>query len=100
MWYGASMATRTMSPRAMCKTGFLFFPAVGANPRSLEDSLVMLRSHGLSFWDALLWATVRAVGCRVLLSEDMQDGRVLGGVTILNPFAEANTPRVNALLVS
>jgi hypothetical protein len=30
----------------------------------------------------------------------MQDGRVLGGVTILNPFAEANAPRVNALLVS
>jgi predicted nucleic acid-binding protein len=76
------------------------FPAVGANPRSLEDSLVMLRSHSLSFWDALLWATVSSAGCRVLLSEDMQDGRVLGGVTILNPFAEANAPRVNALLIS
>ena len=47
-------------------------------------------AHGLSFWDALLWATADRVGVRYLLTEDFQDGRVLGGVTFVNPFAAGN----------
>jgi predicted nucleic acid-binding protein len=46
--------------------------------------------HGLSFWDALLWATADRVGVRYLLSEDFQDGRTLGGVTFVDPFKEEN----------
>jgi predicted nucleic acid-binding protein len=76
------------------------FARIAAEPDHLEHALDTLARHSLSFWDALLWATVRSAGCRVLLSEDMQDGRVLGEVTILNPFAEANAPRLNALLTS
>ena len=46
--------------------------------------------HGLSFWDALLWATADRVGVRYLLTEDFQDGRTLGGVTFVDPFKGAN----------
>jgi predicted nucleic acid-binding protein len=46
--------------------------------------------YGLSFWDALLWATADRVGVRYLLSEDFQDGRTLGGVTFVDPFKGAN----------
>jgi predicted nucleic acid-binding protein len=46
--------------------------------------------HGLSFWDALLWATADRIGARYLLSEDFQDGRVLGGVTFVDPFKADN----------
>ena len=46
--------------------------------------------HGLSFWDALLWATADRIGARYLLSEDFQDGRVLGGVTFVDPFKPDN----------
>jgi predicted nucleic acid-binding protein len=46
--------------------------------------------HGLSFWDALLWATADRIGARYLLSEDFQDGRVLGGVTFVDPFKPGN----------
>lgn len=35
----------------------------------------------------MLWATARRAGCRLLLSEDLQDGRFLGGVLFRNPFA-------------
>jgi predicted nucleic acid-binding protein len=46
--------------------------------------------HGLSFWDALLWATADRVGVRYLLTEDFQDGRTLGGVTFVDPFKGEN----------
>jgi predicted nucleic acid-binding protein len=44
----------------------------------------------MSFWDALLWATADRIGVRHLLTEDFQDGRMLGGVTFVNPFNGAN----------
>lgn len=39
-----------------------------------------------NFEDAVLWATARRVGCTTLLTEDLQDGRTLDGVTFRNPF--------------
>jgi len=44
------------------------------------------RLHQISFWDALVLHCARKAGCRVLLSEDMQHGRVVDGVEIVNPF--------------
>lgn len=35
----------------------------------------------------MMWATAKRAGCRILVSKDGQDGRTLGGVTIVNPFA-------------
>ncbi|MGH6919450.1 MAG: PIN domain-containing protein [Geminicoccaceae bacterium] len=46
--------------------------------------------HGLSFWDAMLWATAERIGAQYLLSEDFPDRRVLGGVTFVNPFEAGN----------
>jgi predicted nucleic acid-binding protein len=45
------------------------------------------RLHGLSFWDALILRAAKQAGCRVLLSEDMQETRELDGVLIVNPFS-------------
>ena len=46
--------------------------------------------HGLSFWDAMLWATADRVGVRYLLSAHFQDGRTLGGITFIDPFNGEN----------
>jgi predicted nucleic acid-binding protein len=54
--------------------------------------------HGLSFWDALLWATADRIGVRYLLSENFQDGRVLGGVTFVDPFQRGNEPLLAEIL--
>ncbi len=73
------------------------FPVI---PASIDDTLEALdahRLHGLQFWDAMLWATARRAGCRLLLSEDLQDGRVLGGVLFRNPF-HLNEAEIAALL--
>jgi predicted nucleic acid-binding protein len=45
--------------------------------------------HGLSFDDALIVAAAVVAECDVLYSEDMQDGRTIGGLVIANPFLES-----------
>lgn len=43
--------------------------------------------HGYHVYDASIIAAVLQARCRVLYSEDMQDGRMIDGLTIRNPFA-------------
>jgi predicted nucleic acid-binding protein len=42
--------------------------------------------HGLSFWDALLVATCIRGGVQTLYTEDMGAPRLLGGLSLVNPF--------------
>jgi predicted nucleic acid-binding protein len=44
-----------------------------------------------SFWDSLILAAASDSGCLVCYSEDLNNGQVVDGVKILNPFSE-NTP--------
>lgn len=40
----------------------------------------------INFWDALIIAAAERMHCPTVLSEDMSDGQVYGGVTVRNPF--------------
>lgn len=42
--------------------------------------------HQFSFWDSLIIACSIEAGCKILYSEDMQDGRKVECVTIQNPL--------------
>jgi predicted nucleic acid-binding protein len=42
--------------------------------------------HRLSFWDALVVEAALRSGATRLATEDLQTGRVIGGMTIVNPF--------------
>lgn len=53
--------------------------------------------HQLQFWDAVILAAASEQGCRLLLSEDYQDGLIWGGVTIVNPFAPEPNPLFTSL---
>jgi predicted nucleic acid-binding protein len=60
-------------------------------PQVLDASLLergheIERRYRLSWWDSLVVAAAQTQGCALLLSEDMQDGMTIGGVTIRNPF--------------
>ena len=46
----------------------------------------------------MLWATARQAGCSAFVSEDMQDGRRLGGIEIINPFSQDRMNRLQLLL--
>ena len=55
----------------------------------LDDILAAIDLHrllGFSFWDALVLRTAKEAACTVLLSEDLQPGRIIDGVQIVNPF--------------
>ena len=44
--------------------------------------------HRFSYWDSAIIAAARAVGCRVLYTEDLTHDQVVEGVRIVNPFRE------------
>lgn len=41
---------------------------------------------GYNYWDCLMLAAAQSQGCRYLLSEDMQHGRQVEALTLINPF--------------
>jgi len=55
-------------------------------------------NHQLGIWDAVILCAAAEGGCRLLLSEDMQDGFIWQGVTITNPFAASRHPLLEAML--
>jgi predicted nucleic acid-binding protein len=40
----------------------------------------------ISYWDAAIIEAARALGCGLVLSEDLSDGQDYGGVRVGNPF--------------
>jgi predicted nucleic acid-binding protein len=57
-----------------------------------------LTTRQFSIWDAVILCAAAEADCHLLLSEDMQDGFVWRGVTIVNPFAKPKHPLLEALL--
>jgi predicted nucleic acid-binding protein len=49
----------------------------------------LAEDHRLSFYDALVVAAAIEGECDILYSEDMQPGRGIGGLAIVNPFLES-----------
>ena len=54
--------------------------------------------HGLTIWDSVVLAASAEADCRLLLSEDLQEGFTWRGVTVVNPFAATLHPMLAALL--
>ncbi len=73
-------------------------PVQAAGTEDLTDALDLVRDHRLGFWDALMCATAGRVGLQYLLSEDMQDGRRLGSLRIVNPFRPENAALIDRIL--
>ena len=63
------------------------YPLIETSPSILLAAIDVAVDHGLNIWDAVILAAASAAGCRLLLSEDLQDGFTWGGVTVVNPFA-------------
>ena len=74
-----------------------FAPSV-SEVRTLIAALDLAVDHRFQFWDALIVTSAVDAGCSLLLSEDMQDGFVVRGLTITNPLATTPHPKLAALL--
>ena len=70
-------------------------------PTSLNDVInaqVLLQKFNLQFFDALIITVASRAGATMLLSEDMQQGFVHRGLTIVNPLADTPHPQLARLL--
>lgn len=54
--------------------------------RDVIAAIELHRLTRISFWDAMIVHAARISGARVLYTEDLQHGAVLGGVPVVNPF--------------
>ena len=85
-----AVATRKLglSP-ATARRRVEIYAALNVLRPSVDDVLAAIdlhRLHELSIWDAMIVRSARASGCRVLYSEDLQHGRAIDGLRIVNPF--------------
>ena len=53
---------------------------------SIIDAIDICLRYGYSFWDSMIIEAAIKGGATVIISEDLQDGQVVSGVTIKNPF--------------
>jgi predicted nucleic acid-binding protein len=66
---------------------------------TINKAAEMARAHHLQLWDCVVCTASGQVGAKVLLTEDMQDGRIIDGLRLMNPFVAANAWAVDELLL-
>ncbi len=64
----------------------LRFPVAAINVALMEASLRTANRFRISLWDAAVIEAARAMGCGVVLSEDLNAGQDYDGVVVQNPF--------------
>ena len=64
------------------------FDVVEVDKEMVLRSMTLSRAERLSFWDALIVEAAQIRRCDRLLTEDLQDGRRLGSLSITNPFRD------------
>ena len=76
------------------------FPVVETSAPIILMAADLAADHQLGFRDAVILSAASHAGCRLLLSEDFQDGFTWGSVTVANPFAASRHALLAALLTS
>jgi predicted nucleic acid-binding protein len=74
------------------------FPLIETSSAVMMAAVETAVHHKLGIWDAVMLSAASAAGCRLLLSEDLQEGFTLNGVTITNPFSPQRHQLLSALL--
>ncbi|AZO30155.1 MULTISPECIES: PIN domain-containing protein [Mesorhizobium] len=74
------------------------FPVAGTTSEVMMMAVDVAADHRFGIWDAVILSTASQTGCRLLLSEDLQEGFTWGGVTVVNPFASPRHALLDALL--
>ena len=74
------------------------FLVVNTTSQDVLNGAAFARRHRLQLWDSIIWQAARTGGATIFLSEDLQDGLSLEGMTVLNPFEPANADRIRQLL--
>jgi predicted nucleic acid-binding protein len=52
----------------------------------VREALRIKAEHAISYWDSLIVAAAKELGCKEISSEDMGHGHLYAGVRVVNPF--------------
>ncbi len=74
------------------------YPVIDTSAAVMIDAMDLASDHGLTIWDSVVVAASAEAECRLLLSEDLQDGFTWSGVTVTNPFAPTLHPLLAAAI--
>jgi len=58
-------------------------------PRDLLAAIDLQKDYRISFWDAMIVQSARSLDCRILWTEDLNDGQHYAGVLVRNPFLDS-----------
>lgn len=90
--------TRREAHAALSSWQAIFAREAGTTATVLASALELATEHQFQIFDAIILAASAEAECRLLLSEDMQDGFVWSGVTVVNPFVARPHPLLADLL--
>ena len=74
------------------------FPLIEISETVIVGAAELGATHRFSFWDGVVLASAAEGGCRLLLSEDLQEGFTWNSVTVTNPFGVSPHPLLTDLL--
>lgn len=83
--------------RAAILTWSDLYPPIDTTASAMLAAADLAVDHHMSIWDAVVLAAAAEAGCRLVLSEDMQEGFTWRGLTVVNPIAEVLHPLAAAL---
>jgi predicted nucleic acid-binding protein len=64
------------------------FPVQATTVEVMRAALATRDRFGVAYWDAAILEAGRALGCSVVLSEDLDDATDYGGIRVENPFRQ------------
>lgn len=74
------------------------FPVIETSAAIMLAATDLAVDHRLSIWDSVILSAAAQAGCRLLLSQDFQDGFTWSGVTVTDPFSASRHPLLEALI--
>ncbi len=90
-----AVATRKLTPRVPAGEAWEDVEELFSWQPQPVDAALLKRAHEieqrwrLSWWDSMIVGAAQLQDCALLLTEDLQDGAVFGGVTVRSPFTLA-----------
>jgi predicted nucleic acid-binding protein len=78
----------TLDQAAALVDSFRRFPVQETTLGVALAAMATKQRFAISYWDAAILEAARALGCDVVLSEDLNDGQDYAGVRVENPFAD------------
>ena len=71
---------------ALLIESFLRFPVQETTVPLMQAAVEAAGRFRSSYWDAAIIEAARALGCRTVLSEDLNHGQNYSGVKVIDPF--------------